>query len=101
MLTLHDLQIQAMIYNELVVTFRIWTRPTNMSSRISSNLITVEREGLPYMGYMSMCHEIGLSVFEVLDPYKGYHFCPCLHCIPSVILRQATSIVSVKIAVRK
>ena len=28
MLTLHDLEIQAIIYNGLVVTFRIWTRPT-------------------------------------------------------------------------
>ena len=45
MLTLHDLEIQAMIYNELVVTFRIWTRPTNMSSRISSDLLTAERGG--------------------------------------------------------
>ena len=43
MLTLQDLQIQAMIYNVLVVTFRIWTRPPNMSSRISSNLFTAER----------------------------------------------------------
>ena len=74
MLTLQDLEIQTMIYNVLVVTFRIWTRPTNMSSRISSNLITVEREGLPYMGYMSMCHGIGLTVFEVLDPRIGYYF---------------------------
>ena len=45
MLTLQDLQIQAMIYNELVVTLRIWTRPTNMPSRISSNLLTAERGG--------------------------------------------------------
>ena len=89
MLTLHDLEIRPMIYNEFVVTFRIWTRPTNMSSRISSNLLTTERGGLPYMGYMSMCHGIGLTVFEVLDSYKVYHFCPCLHCGPSVILRQA------------
>ena len=52
MLTLHDLQIQAMIYNELVVTFRIWRRPTNMSSRISSDLLTAERggEGGPLYG---------------------------------------------------
>ena len=45
MLTLHNLEIQAMIYNELVVTFRIWTRPTNMSSTISSDLLTAERGG--------------------------------------------------------
>ena len=75
MLTLHDLEI---------------TRPSNMSSRVSSDLLTAERGvGVPYMGYMSMCHGIALTVFEVLDPYKGYHFCPCLHCVPSVILRQA------------
>ena len=71
MLTLRDLQIQAVIYKELVMTFRIWTRPTNMSSRISSNLLTAERGGggggaLHYMGYMSMCHGIGLTVFEFL-----------------------------------
>ena len=70
MLTLHDLQIQAMIYNELVVTFRIWTRPSNMSLRISSDLLNAERGGVPYMGYMSVCHGISLTVFEVLDPYK-------------------------------
>ena len=96
MLTLHDLEIQAIIYNKFAVTFQICTRPTNMSSKISSNLPTAERGwegggvGLPYMGLRSMCHGIGLTVFEVLDPYKGYHFCPCLHCVPSVILRQAT-----------
>ena len=90
MLTLHDLQIQAMIYNELVVTFRIWTWPTKMFRRISSNLLTAEWKGLPYMGYMSMCRGIGLTVIEVLDPYKGYNFCLCLHCVPSVILGQAT-----------
>ena len=28
MLTLHDLEVQAIIYNEIVVTFRIWTLPT-------------------------------------------------------------------------
>ena len=89
MLTLHDLEIQAMIYNELVVTFRIWTRPSNMSLRISSDLLNAERGGVPYMGYMNICHGIALTVFEVLDPYKGYHFCPGLHSVPSVTLRQA------------
>ena len=91
MLTLHELEIQAIIYNEFVVTFQTWTRPTNMSSRISSDLLTAERGGgVPYMGYIiSMCHGIGLTIFEVLDPYKGYHFCTCLHCVPSVILKQA------------
>ena len=56
MLTLQDLEIQVIIYDEFVVTFRIWTRPTKMSSRISSNLFTAERGGGgggPYMGYMS------------------------------------------------
>ena len=43
MLTLQDLEIQVIIYDEFVVTFRIWTRPTKMSSRISSNLFTAER----------------------------------------------------------
>ena len=28
MLTLHDLEVQAIIYDEFLVTFRIWTRPT-------------------------------------------------------------------------
>ena len=43
MLTLRDLQIQTMIYNELLETFRIWARPTNMLSRISSDLLSAER----------------------------------------------------------
>ena len=43
MLTLHDLEIQAIIFKKFVVTLRIWTRPTNMSSRISSNLLTADR----------------------------------------------------------
>ena len=41
---------------------------------------------LPYMDYMGMCRGIGLG-FEVPDPQVGYHFCPCLHGVPSVILR--------------
>ena len=55
MLTLQEIQIQAMIYNELVVTFRIWTQPTDMPSRISSNLPILRNRGLPYMSYVSMC----------------------------------------------
>ena len=43
MLTLQDLQIKVIVYSEHVVTFRIWTRPINMSSRISSNLLTAEQ----------------------------------------------------------
>ena len=26
-------------------------------------------------------------VFEGLDPQKGYHFCPCWHCLLRVMLR--------------
>ena len=62
-----------MIYNELVVTFRIWTRPTKCRQE-SVAIYLLRNGGLPYMGYMSMCHGIGLTVFEVLDPRKGYHF---------------------------
>ena len=58
----------------------------------SSDLLTAERGrgggGGPLYGLYELCHGIGLTVFENLDPYKGYYFCPCLHCVPSVILRQ-------------
>ena len=40
-------------------------------------------------------------VFEDLDPSTGYHFCPCWHCVPSLILGWGTQIVSAKIQMRK
>ena len=125
MVTLHNLEIQAIIYNEFVVTrtFRIWTRPTyfrllfnlllirsstargsgtsillrwSLQKLTSHDLPTCQESlaiyllrnegrgggGFPYMGYMSMCHGIGLTVFEVLIPYKGYHFCPVCIVFP-------------------
>ena len=45
----------------------------------SSNLLTAERGGCPLYGPYEYAPRIGLTVFEVLDPYKGCHFCPCLH----------------------
>ena len=58
MLALQGIQIQAMTYNELVVTFRTWTRPTNMS-RISSNLLTAEREYVRLQPLFGKTREIG------------------------------------------
>ena len=39
--------------------------------------------------------------FPVLDRLRGYHFCPCWHCVPCVILRLGTLTVSTKIATCK
>ena len=40
-------------------------------------------------------------VFEDLHPSTGYHFCPCWHCVPSLIFGWATQIVSAEIQMRK
>ena len=39
---------------------------------------------LPYMGYISMCRGIGYGCRSFK---KGFHFCPCWHSVPSVVLR--------------
>ena len=49
------------------------------------------------MGYMSICHGIGLTVFEFLDPYKGYNFCPCLHCVTSLSLDRLHKLYQLKL----
>ena len=45
MLTLHDLENQAIIYNEFVVTFRIWTRPTCRQQSVAIYLLRNEEGG--------------------------------------------------------
>ena len=50
MLTLHDLEVQAIIYNEFVVTFRIWTRPTCTCRHESVERLSLTLRGLASNG---------------------------------------------------